>query len=420
MATKSLPRLSTFMQERLDRNFEVTDDSNCTICLEPLLAASEKHDAVVRLPCQHIFHLACLLALTEGYTDNRNKCPNCRSALFELNLLPPEKEALKRKDGENDHNPAGHFDTHLYTRLLAFTDAEFDEQLYVHALNGEEDYTRIPKSVRSKWTRLGLDETGICEDHAIGELAWLELTVARRVMDQLKETDMEDSWSGRIFAGALKVMEDMYDEQFHYSDDDREPEDRVPVGQVEEEEEEEEEEEIEDQWNMEPRRGNTNRISYGAVTAASNSESTEQRPISLRTTWPQPSGQVLSPEIIGATLRVDRLREDPRSALSAVTQRIPPLSHQPDTHVAAILARIRGQEPPAPDESHHEHFARIRESLQRDRVIVLELRNVASADVCGERERRIELLSGDVIGVVKDVDGYTTVGSLAVFWRWKA
>jgi hypothetical protein len=118
-------------------------------------------------------------------------------------------------------------------------------------------------------------------------------------------------------------------------------------------------------------------------------------------------------------LQVDRLREDPQSALSAVTQGIPTPSHESDTHVAAIPARIRGPEPPAPDESYHEHFAQIRESLQRDRVIVLELRNVASANVCGERERRIELLSGDVIGVVKDVDGYTTVGSLAVFWRWK-
>jgi hypothetical protein len=407
------------MQERLDRNVEVTDDSNCTICLEPLLVASKKHDAVVHLPCQHILHLACFLALTEGYTDNRNKCPNCRSALFELNLLPPEKEALKRKDGDNDHNPTRHFDTHLYTRMLAFTDAEFDEQLHVHALNGEEDYTRIPKSVRSKWTRLGFDKTSICEDHARGEFAWLELMVARRVMDQLREAYMEDSWSGRIFAGALKVMEDMYDEQFHYSDDDREPEDRVPVGQVEEEEEEEEEE-IDDHWNMEPPRRTINRNPYGVVTAASDSESTEQRPVSLRTTWPQPSGQVTSLQTTEKTLMFDHLREDPQAALSAVTQRVPPPLHQSDTHVAAIFARTRGQEPPAPDESHHEHFARIRESLQRDQVIVLELRNVASADVCGERERRIQLISGDVIGVVKDVDGYTIVGSLAVFWRWKA
>jgi hypothetical protein len=193
MAPNNLPRLATFLNERLDRGVQVTDNSNCTICLERLRAPSQDNYDVVRLPCQHRLHFACLLKRTEGYTGNRNKCPNCREALFELNLLPPSKEALRRMESETYYHPTALFDTGLYTYLLTFTDNEFNEQLQSRAPKGEEDYTGIPKAVRSMWIRSGLDQGTICEEHAKCDFAWLELVVAQRVRCRLEDAYMEDS-----------------------------------------------------------------------------------------------------------------------------------------------------------------------------------------------------------------------------------
>lgn len=71
------------------------------------------------------------------------------------------------------------------------------------------------------------------------------------------------------------------------------------------------------------------------------------------------------------------------------------------------------------NQSAQQRFLQTRERLRRDRVNVLEVLNVASVEIYGHRARRIKLLSGVVIGIVRDVDGYDMVGSMAIFWRWQ-
>ncbi|KAI4704324.1 hypothetical protein J4E81_001390 [Alternaria sp. BMP 2799] len=243
MASNDLPSLEHFLDERIRQqaqDFGATDDTNCAICLELLQVDSQEPSTrLAQLPCQHTLHFHCLRDMTEGYTENRNKCPSCRQELFELNLLPPAREALARKEKETYYDRDASFDTQRYTELLTITDSLFDEQRRLHG-TGAECYVGIPKRVCASRIQAGLRWVIICEMHAAAESAWLELEVARRVEDQLRHADMLETWSGRIFMGALEVMQDMFDEQFQCSDDEREPEDRVSVTDDEEGSEEDE------------------------------------------------------------------------------------------------------------------------------------------------------------------------------------
>ncbi|KAI4669589.1 uncharacterized protein J4E79_001634 [Alternaria viburni] len=272
MASNILPSLEHFLGERIHqqaRDFGTIRDSNCAICLELLqVDPQEPSTRLAQLPCQHTLHLQCLRDMTEGYTDNRNKCPSCRQELFELNLLPPATEALARKDKETYYDRDASFDTKRYTELLTITDSLFDEQRRLHG-TGSECYVGIPKRVCASRIQAGLQWVMICEMHAAAESAWLELEVARRVEDQLRHADMLETWSGRIFMGALEVMQDMFDEQFQCSDDEREPEDRVSVMDEDEEEEEEDEgnEEENERPTPQPLRGSMNEI-FGEALAA--------------------------------------------------------------------------------------------------------------------------------------------------------
>lgn len=52
-------------------------DSACPICLDPLHETSD--DAIVT-PCQHTFHVKCLL----DWNTRSNTCPNCRVPIVDL------------------------------------------------------------------------------------------------------------------------------------------------------------------------------------------------------------------------------------------------------------------------------------------------------------------------------------------------
>ena len=112
---------------------------------------------------------------------------------------------------------------------------------------------------------------------------------------------------------------------------------------------------------------------------------------------------------------VEDWRRETQSAPSAASS--PTFSHtsSDDVFAAHVLNNV-GQQ----NQSALQRFVQTRERLRRDRVVVLEVLNVASAEIYGNRARRITLLSGVVIGIVRDVDGYDMVGSMAIFWRWKA
>jgi hypothetical protein len=365
MAFNSLPRLATFLVQHLERNIEATGDSNCTICFERMRTDSKNmHGNVVRLPCQHLFHFDCLVKMTEGYTQNRNKCPACREALFELNLLPPAKEALKKKAEVTFYNPNANFRIDSYKELLEYVDDQFDIQRL--APQGREDYAGIPNRVRLIWwTHNCIEATNpICEDHHLGWDLWLELTVAERVRDRLEDANIQDSRAGRKFMDAFRAMEEeMYDEQSSDPDDDDEP---------------------------------------------------EGHPIALE-----------EPASTGVAIRGPEAATEPSSQAVYATSmaRLVPYELQSVSPAATSSLDAQSQERYAATirESQHVpmHFARIRDRLQRDRVIVAELRNVFSAEICDVRTRRVKLSPGEVVGVIRDVDGYSTVGNLTIFWRWK-
>ena len=332
-------------------------------------------------------------------------------------MLPPAREALARKEKETYYDRDASFDTKRYTELLTITDNLFNEQRRLHE-TGAECYVGIPKRVCASRIQAGLRWVIICEMHAAAESAWLELEVARRVETQLRHANMLETWSGRIFMGALEVMQDMFEEQFQCSDDERELEDRVSSMDEDEEDDEGSEEEHE-QPNPQPLRGSMNEIFGPALgrpwTPTSQAyRPMEQSPSPPRATPPQRSTRSLPPPSPNTTLMVEDWRRENQSAPSAASS--PTFSHtsSDDLFAAHVLNNV-GQQ----NQSAQQRFLQTHERLRRDRDIVLELRNVASAEMYGSRARRIKLLSGVEIGVVRDVDGYDVVGSMAIFWRWK-
>ena len=422
MASNNLPSLEHFLDERIRQqaqDFGATDDTNCAICLDGMQVDSQEPSTrLAQLPCQHILHLHCLRNMTQGYTDNRNKCPSCRQELFELKLLPPVREALARKEKETYYDRDASFDTKHYTELLTITDNLFDEQRRLRG-TGAECYVGIPKRVCASRIQAGLQWVMICEMHAAAESAWLELEVARRVEDQLRHANMLETWSGRIFMGALEVMQDMFDEQFQCSDDERELEERVSVMDEDEEDDEGSKEEPE-RPNPQPLRGSMNEI-FGPdvgrpwTPTSRDYRPMEQSPSPPRATPPQRSTQSLPPPSPDTTLMVEDWRRETQSAPSPASS--PTFSHtsSDDIFAAGMINDVRQQ-----NQSAQQRFLQTRERLRRDRVNVLEVLNVASVEIYGHRARRIKLLSGVVIGIVRDVDGYDVVGSMAMFWRWKA
>jgi hypothetical protein len=219
---------------------------------------------------------------------------------------------------------------------------------------------------------------------------------------------MEDSWSGRIFMGALRVMEEMYEEQFCYSDHGSETEGRVLVM---------EEEDEDDHSDREPLRRSMNEGLPEAV--AVEPEFREQPSDNMAATRGPEVASGISPQVTEATLVNRSVRGEQQPVLSAIPRLSSPYARQEAVHARQHRRFLTLEERLQQPEHFRTHFSRIRDRLEQDRIIVMELRNVASTYICGDRMRRVRLLSGDSVGVIKDIDGYSTVGDLAIFWRWK-
>jgi hypothetical protein len=65
------------------------------------------------------------------------------------------------------------------------------------------------------------------------------------------------------------------------------------------------------------------------------------------------------------------------------------------------------------------HFRQERRRLERHYDIIMELPDVGPIKPLGNMQFRVKNKAGVVIGVVKNVHGYSTVGDSAVFWRLK-
>jgi hypothetical protein len=208
--------------------------------------------------------------------------------------------------------------------------------------------------------------------------------------------------------GALMVMEEMYEEQFRYSDHGSETESRVLVM---------EEEGEEDHSDPELLRGSMNEVFPEAVTVEHGFREHPSDTLAA-TRWPEVASAT-SPQATEATLVNRSVRGEQQLVLSAAPRLSSPSAQQETVYARQHRQFLTHGEHPQQPQRFRMHFSRIRDRLEQDRIIVMELRNVTSAYICGERMRRVNLLSGDSVGVIKDVDGYSTVGDLAIFWRWK-
>jgi hypothetical protein len=82
----SLPVYICDPQDIYQRQFG-DHDKECTICL----SESQKGEHLIALPCQHVFHFACL----KPWLDNHNSCPTCRYEL-EMSDSTHDRERYKR------------------------------------------------------------------------------------------------------------------------------------------------------------------------------------------------------------------------------------------------------------------------------------------------------------------------------------
>lgn len=55
------------------------DSDDCSICLQPMRADACGNDATATLPCNHKFHVSCVLRLARSNDANHGRCPLCRA-----------------------------------------------------------------------------------------------------------------------------------------------------------------------------------------------------------------------------------------------------------------------------------------------------------------------------------------------------
>ena len=55
------------------------DSDDCSICLQPMRASACGNDAAATLPCNHKFHVSCVLRLARSNDANHGRCPLCRA-----------------------------------------------------------------------------------------------------------------------------------------------------------------------------------------------------------------------------------------------------------------------------------------------------------------------------------------------------
>jgi len=107
----------------VDRGLKGDDREECTICLEVLAADSD--EALVTLPCLHIFHEKCIVRCLESDTGRQNwNCPTCRRVV-------PEDMSTYRVN----------YDTHLQCRIDEYPLSGFCTkcQLWIMERNRNEE-----------------------------------------------------------------------------------------------------------------------------------------------------------------------------------------------------------------------------------------------------------------------------------------
>jgi hypothetical protein len=254
-----LPSMATLIQGLIrdgQINLNETDDTNCSICTEPLISNSQPNEngIVVRMPpCHHLFHHQCILGSFNSTSPTRNLCPNCRAPLCELNVLSPDQEASRQADEAERNNAMADFNTAAYAWIMTLTDYAFNVQWNQFRPTEREDYIRIVSEVRTYWTREQASDFRVCYEHVVMGWDWFEQVVAQRVEARLREyPGAANTAHARLFLGYLGAMTANVNEiYFAQGDGEVWSEDEEEEDEIEDEEDDENEDEEEDEDNDE-------------------------------------------------------------------------------------------------------------------------------------------------------------------------
>lgn len=168
-------------------------DDECAICREPMAKAK-------KLPCNHLFHLACLRSWLDQGLSEAYSCPTCRKPLF---VGRPEAEA-------NSHNRAVSSDEQLARQLSSGLDQpsasghggvfpnQNQNSLEANAWRGAGAAAGADSSWLQPWASQGLDGAG--PSTAIRSVGLSRVQMMMRhlasVGETYAQTALEDtSWS---------------------------------------------------------------------------------------------------------------------------------------------------------------------------------------------------------------------------------
>jgi hypothetical protein len=212
-----LPQMNTFIQYLGVLNptpLSDMGDNNCSICQGKLVSDVED---VVDLPRRHhMVHQTCLVKSLGSTSASRNKCPECRQTLCQLNVLSLEKEAARRVEEAQHFDAMVDFDTNAFAWLMRKTDAQFMKQCKTWGLRVSEDYVRIYGIVRQYWQHYypGSANIFVCSEHKeIGD-DWLEYVVAQRIRRRILDEGESGSKAGYLFLAHFQAMEENF-QRYH-------------------------------------------------------------------------------------------------------------------------------------------------------------------------------------------------------------
>jgi hypothetical protein len=163
-------------------------------------------------------HQKCIVRSLGSIGASRNKCPECRQTLCQINVLSPEQEAARHAEAAQHFDAMVAFNTNAYKWVVEQTDAKFQRQYKTWRLLGAEDYVRIYGSVRQRWHQqypISTD-TFICdENREIGD-DWLEYAIAQRVRRLVLDDGESRSKARYLFLAHFDAMEENF-AHFHNS-----------------------------------------------------------------------------------------------------------------------------------------------------------------------------------------------------------
>jgi hypothetical protein len=459
-ANNVLPQMPNYIQQltRQTEVFIISEDpaeiDDCSICSDKLV--ENENGSVKRMsPCGHFFHIGCIVNHLRSTSVTRNLCPNCRAPLCKLDYLTPEQAASRAAEEAAEIDEMPNFQHDAFARIVSITDDLFDKQWVRFRPTGREDYTRIAGEARYVWCVRGYENTHVCQEHVRMGWDYFDKEVARRLHERLFIQGATNSWAGQLFNGWFLALLRMIEERYFRQDNE---ENEASVESAEDEVHEEQPQE-DDGNSTDVDMRNEREMLLADLLSQIPDVKADENPVQMPGHEPvvQPS-QPSSPAIAVAPRTSRRTQTLPAGAGRTPANPLPnpipaqrsnapahqgePMStHESDSdtdsdidsdsvEALALPRRTRTSTRSRNRivESHRDrelrqyrqsHFRQERRRLERHYDIIMELPDVGPIKPLGNMEFRVKNKAGIVIGVVKNVHGYSIVGDSAVFWRLK-